>query len=136
MSKKWILVWLLRITAGAMLCALIFVFCPFEWMTAIHGRLGLGDLPYPPLLSYLTRTLSALYTGMGAVLLFISFDVHRYRPLIRLVGVLAVAGGVGVTILDAVAGLPMFWTVSEGPLTMALGGALVALTCPSPSGLS
>ena len=135
-SKKWALVWLLRITAGAMLCALIFVFCPFEWMAAIHGRLGLGELPYTPLMSYLTRTLSAMYASMGAVLLFISFDVDRYRPLIRLVGVLAVAGGVGVAILDAAAGLPLFWTVSEGPLTVALGGALVALTRPSPSVLS
>jgi hypothetical protein len=136
MTAKWVLVWLLRITGGVMLCALMFVFCPFEWMAAIHGRLGLGDLQYTPLLSYLTRTLSALYAGMGAVLLFISFDVHRYHPLIRLVGVLAVAGGVGVTILDAVAGLPLFWIVSEGPLTVALGGALVALARPRPSVLS
>ena len=87
-------------------------------------RLGLGELPYTPLMSYLTRTLPAMYASMGAVLLFISFDVDRYRPLIRLVGVLAVAGGVGVAILDAAAGLPLFWTVSEGPLTVALGGAL------------
>ena len=135
-STKWALVWTLRVTAGAMLCALIFVFCPFAWMTAIHGQLGLGDLPYTPLLSYLTRTLSALYASMGVLLLFISFDVRRYLPLIRIFGVLALAGGVGVTILDAAAGLPLFWTVSEGPLTVALGGALVALARPSPSVLS
>ena len=110
-----------------MLCALIFVLCPFEWMVAIHGRLGLGQLQYTPLISYLTRTLSAMYASMGVLLLFISFDVRRYLPLIRVLGVLALVGGVGVTVLDAVAGLPLFWTVSEGPLTVVLGVVLVAL---------
>lgn len=136
MSKKWALVWMLRITAGAMLGALIFVFCPFEWMVVLHGQLGLGELSYTPLMSYLTRTLSAMYASMGALLLFISFDVQRYHPLIRFFGVLALAGGVGVTILDVAAGLPLFWTVSEGPLTVVLGGVLVALTRPGPSVLS
>jgi hypothetical protein len=136
MTAKWALIWILRITGGVMLCALIFVFCPFEWMAAIHRQLGLGELQYTPLLSYLTRTLSAMYAGMGALLLFISFDVHRYLPLIRLFGVLALAGGVGVTLLDAVAGLPLFWTASEGPLTVALGVVLVALARSDPSVLS
>jgi hypothetical protein len=77
-----------------------------------------------------------MYAGMGALLLFISFDVHRYLPLIRLFGVLAMAGGVGVTVLDAVAGLPLFWTASEGPLTVALGVVLVALARSGPSVLS
>lgn len=124
---KWALIGMLRITGGAMLCALVFVFCPFEWMAAIHGRLGLGQLQYTPLMSYLTRTLSALYASLGAMLLFISFDVRRYLPLIRVFGVLALAGGVGVTALDAVAGLPRFWTASEGPLTVALGVVLIVL---------
>jgi hypothetical protein len=39
----------------------------------------------------------------------------------------ALAGGVGVTVLDAVAGSPLFWAASEGPLTVALGVVLVAL---------
>ena len=136
MPTKWALVWMLRITAGAMLCALVFVFCPFEWMAAIHRQLGLGELLYTPLMSYLTRTLSAMYASMGVLLLFISFDVRRYLSLIRVFGVLAVAGGVGVTILDAVAGLPLFWTVSEGPLTVALGVVLVPLAREVPQSFS
>jgi hypothetical protein len=126
-TAKWLLIWVLRLTGGAMLCALVFVFCPFEWMIAIHGRLGLGELAYTPLLSYLTRTLSALYATLGAILLFLSVDVERYLPLIRFFGILSVMAGVGVTTLDALLGLPLFWTVSEGPLTVVLGAALVAL---------
>jgi hypothetical protein len=121
------LVWLLRAAGMAMLGALVFVFCPFEWMAAIHRWIGLGELAYTPLLSYLIRTLSALYAILGAILLFVSLDPDRYRPLIGLLGVLAVLGGVGVTILDAILRLPLFWTAAEGPLTILLGLALIVL---------
>jgi hypothetical protein len=128
MTAQWTLIWVLRVTGAAMLGGLIFVFYPFEGMAAIHERLGLGELAYTPLLSYLTRTLSALYAIIGAILLFISLDVKRYLPLIRFFGLLAILGGAGVTILDAVLRLPLFWTLAEGPLTVALGLALLILT--------
>jgi hypothetical protein len=121
------LIWLLRITGVAMLGALVFMFCPFEWMAAIHRRIGIGELAYTPLLSYLIRTLSALYAILGAILLFISFDIDRYGLLIRLFGILAILGGLGVTILDAILHLPLFWTAAEGPLTVVLGIALIVL---------
>lgn len=127
MSARQMLIWLLRMAGAAMLCALFFMFCPFEWMAAIHRRVGLGDLAYTPLLSYLIRTLSALYAIVGAILLFVSLDPARYRPLIRFLGILAVLGGVGVTVLDAILRLPLLWTAAEGPLTVFLGVALVIL---------
>ncbi len=127
MSARHMLIWLLRMAGAAMLCALFFVFCPFEWMAAMHRRIGLGELAYTPLLSYLIRTLSALYAIVGAILLFASLDPGRYRPLIRFLGVLAVLGGAGVTALDAVLHLPLLWTIAEGPLTVLLGVALIVL---------
>jgi hypothetical protein len=121
------LVALLRLTGAAMLSALVFVFCPFDWMRRIHEAVDMGPLEYTPLLSYLTRTLSAMYVIVGAVLLFVSRDVDRYRPLIRLLGLVAIAGGVGVTVLDAIEHLPILWTVAEGPLTVLLGVVLLFL---------
>jgi hypothetical protein len=121
------LVWLLWVAGGGMLCALAFVFCPYAWMQGIHARLGMGELACTPLLNYLIRTLSAMYGTLGALFLFISGDVCRYRPLVGFLGVVAVLGGVGVTILDSVLGLPLFWTVTEGPLTALLGLALLVL---------
>jgi hypothetical protein len=85
-------------------------------------------LAYTPLTSYLARTLSALYATIGAILVFLSLDVERYLPLIRFSGILAILGGAGVTILDAILRLPLFWTLSEGPLTVALGLAIIILT--------
>ena len=127
MTARWMLIWMLRLTGGAMLTALAFVFCPFEWMASIHQRIGMGELAYTPLLSYLTRTLAAMYASMGVIVLFVSFDIDRYRPLIRCVGVLAILGGLGVTALDAGLRLPVFWTALEGPLTVLLGVVLLIL---------
>jgi hypothetical protein len=128
MTARRMLTWMLRITGVVMLTALVFVFCPFEWMAAIHARMGLGELAPTPLMSYLTRTLSAMYASLGAIILLISFDVDRYRPLIRLIGALALLGGIGVTALDATLRLPVFWTALEGPFTVVLGVILIALT--------
>jgi hypothetical protein len=128
MSARRMLTWVLRAAGVAMLGGLIFVFYPFEWMAATHEWLGLGELAYTPLTSYLARTLSALYATIGAILVFLSLDVERYLPLIRFFGILAILGGAGVTILDAILRLPLFWTLSEGPLTVALGLAIIILT--------
>jgi hypothetical protein len=128
MDRRRILVWLLRMTGVIMLTALVFVFAPFEWMVIVHRQIGMGELIYTPLLSYLTRTLSGVYAVLGAVLLFISFDLARYRSLIRFLGVVAILGGAGVTFLSALLGLPLFWTLSEGPLTVALGVAMMVLS--------
>ncbi len=127
MKAKTLLVILLRLTGVAMLGAVVFVFSPFAWMQKIHAAIGMGELEYTALLSYLTRTLSAMYAIVGAILLFVSWDIRRYLPLIRALGVIAIAGGAGVTILDALLGLPAFWTILEGPLTVGLGAAILVL---------
>ena len=134
MTAKRLLVWVLRMTGAAMLCALVFVFCPFGWMQAIHARIGMGELAYTPLLNYLTRTLSGMYASQGAVILFISLDVERYRGLIRLLAWLTILGGATVTALDATLRLPLFWTVTEGPFTVALGVVLILLLARMPKG--
>ncbi|HEX41623.1 MAG TPA: hypothetical protein ENN81_06125, partial [Phycisphaerales bacterium] len=114
MSNRAIVLFVLRATGVAMLGALVFVFCPFGWMAAIHARMGLGTLEYTPVASYLIRTLSAMYAVLGALLLFMSSDVMRYRELIRFFGAIAVIGGLAVTVFDAALRLPLWWTALEG----------------------
>ena len=134
MTARWMLVWVLRIAGMAMLCALAFVFCPFGWMQAIHARIGMGELAYTPLLSYLIRTLAAMYASLGAIVLFVSRDVERHRDLIRFLAWISMIGGVGVTTLDAILRLPLFWTMTEGSFTVALGLVLIALVAEMPVG--
>ena len=73
--SRGLLTALLRLTGVAMLGGLVFVFCPFAWMQRIHTGIGMGELEYTPLMSYLTRTLSAMYAVVGATLLSPQIDV-------------------------------------------------------------
>ena len=127
MNARTALVWIIRMTGLAGLCGLVFVFCLYGWMVEVHQRIGMGQLEYTPLLSYLTRTLSAMYAMTGAFLLLASFDLARYRPFLKLFAWIAILGGIGVTYLDKLIGLPAFWTWAEGPLTVLLGIAVLVL---------
>lgn len=119
----------LRVGGLGMLFALIFVFCPFSWMVRINAWLEMsGELIYTPVTSYLIRTLSAMYAIFGVLFLFISFDLPRYRELIRFLGMISVVAGAGVTILDAILRLPLAWTALEGPMTIALGVIIIYLS--------
>jgi len=121
------LVGVLRLTGGLLLVAVGAVFMPFGWMAAIHRWLGLGELPNTPMVGYLTRSLSALYAVHGALVLYLSFDVRRYLPVVRCLAVLGIAFGVGMIGLDCAVGLPPAWVVGEGPFIIALGTALLWL---------
>lgn len=127
-SKEKPLVYLLRITGIVMVIALVFVFCPTNWMDSIHQILGLGPLPAGPIVEYLARTESALYAFLGLLLLFLSTDTTRYQPLIRWMAWITIPISIGVTWLDIKLALPMFWIVGEGPFTLLLGMILLFLT--------
>jgi hypothetical protein len=121
------LVVVLRLSAVLLLVALVPACMPFQWMVVIHRALGMGELPDMPIVGYLTRSLSAFYAMHGALILYVSFDVRRHLPVIRFLAVLAVAFGAGMLVLDAAVGLPLAWTLGEGPFVIALGAVLLWL---------
>jgi hypothetical protein len=118
---------LLRLGAAMLLAAVVPVVMPFRWMEEIHRSLGLGELPDAVIVHYLTRSVSAFYAAHGAIILFISFDVRRYRGLILFLGWLSVVFGAALLILDAAVGMPLSWTIAEGPFVIVLGAAIVWL---------
>ena len=121
------MVWLLRLFGASTLTALGAVFMPHDWMNLIHQRLGMGELPHLPIVGYLTRSISALYALHGALLIFLSLDVQRYLPLVRFLGAASVVMGVLLLGLDLAVGMPVFWTVAEGPPVVALGLVILVL---------
>ncbi len=131
MSKRWWLGTVLRVSGAGMMFSLIFVFCPFSWMVRINAWLGMGpELLYTHVTSYLIRTLSGMYTIIGGLFVFVSYDLARYRDLIRFLGTIAIAAGIGITILDAILRLPLMWTALEGPMTIALGAIILYISRP------
>lgn len=119
---------LLRLIGAALLLALLAVVLPFPAMDAIHrDALGLGPLPDGVIVQYLSRTVSLLYAVHGAVMVYVSFDVPRYRPLIVVLGVLNGLFGASAFAVDLTFGMPLWWAAWEGPVIVAAAVATVAL---------
>ncbi len=110
-----LLLWLLRLFGVTTLAATEAIVMPYDWMNLIHQRLGMGELPHLPIVEYLTRSISALYALHGALILFVSLDVHRYLPIVRVLGWAGVVMGVLLVGLDRAVGMPVLWTIGEGP---------------------
>jgi len=123
-----ILVWLLRLGGVVMLTALVPVVMPYDWMNSIHRQAGLGDLPHAPIVGYLTRSISALYALYGALLVFLAGDVRRYLPVVRFLAVAGAVFGALMLGIDYAVGMPLPWTVCEGPYVVLLSVVILWLT--------
>lgn len=106
------------------LLALAAVVMPRRWMELGHAWAGLGTLPDAPIVGYLTRSASALYGLHGAMIVFVSFDVNRYGPLICFLAAAALVHGAVMMGIDLAEGMPAWWLAVEGP-GFAATGALV-----------
>ena len=110
-----------------MLLALVFVVAPRAWMEEIHTALGLGVFPDTPIVWYLARSTSAFYAMMGGLYWLASFDMGRQRLLLLFLGWWTVVLGVMLCGIDLWVGLPLSWTLSEGPMVILMGLALLYL---------
>ena len=127
-NSEAILQWLLRIIGAISLTAFFCVFLPYSWMNTIHDQwLGMGTLPSEPIVGYLARSLSAMYAFLGGILCLVSGDVRRYLLLIRFIGLAMIGLGVLLTGIDFVEGLPIAWTLGEGPWVVVYGVLVVWL---------
>jgi hypothetical protein len=96
-------------------------------MDAVHSEMGLGRMPKSPIVDYLARSLSLVYASMAPLCGFLARDVRRYPEIIALQATVKLVGGFGLLMLDLALGMPLFWTVCEGPLIMALSVAVLLL---------
>src|SRR5215813_1324955 len=124
-----VLVILLRYLLGIPgLFALVGVFRPLSWMVATHRWLGLGEMPTGPVVEYLACSVSAFYALVGALCLVVAADLERYRPLVRFLGVAFALMSVVLLGVDLAAGMPWWWSASEGPGGVVFGALLFVLT--------
>lgn len=121
------LAWVLRLLGALDLLALIAVVLPRTGLEAAHRWIGLGEWPDAPIVGYLARSASVLYALHGALVVYLSFDVERYRPLIRFLAVLALVHGGIMFAIDWHEGMPLWWQCVEGPGFAATGGLVLAL---------
>jgi hypothetical protein len=127
------LVILLRFVGVGSLFALIAVLMPMSWMVGTHRWLGLGEMPTDPVVEYLARDLSAFYALVGALLLVMASDLERYRPLVRFFALAFIVLSILFTGVDLAAGMPWWWTASEGPGGVVFGVLMLLLARPASS---
>jgi hypothetical protein len=68
-----------------------------------------------------------MYAQHAVVFLFLSRNVRRYRSLISLMAVIAIASGGIMLSIDLLAGIPLFWTLIEGPGYIVLATTVLVL---------
>jgi len=118
---------LMAIIGCGLMVAAAAVFLPAETMATVHGWLGLGEFPDAPITLYLARSTSLLYAIHGALMLYVSFDMKRYWPLVKVFGWLHVVIGLTMFGIDLSASMPTYWIAGEGiPIAIA-GGVIVLL---------
>jgi hypothetical protein len=122
--EQRILVIILRIGGVVTMSAFLTIFLPVEWMASTHEWLGLGEFPRAPVVDYLARSIAALYGFHGVLLMIIASDPVHHRPIVRYVGVMNIVFGLLMVGIDLHAGLPMHWTLMEGP-PIAVFGVIV-----------
>jgi hypothetical protein len=128
--REKVLVVILRVWGIGSLSALVPVFMPMSWMHDIHRWLGLGEMPTSPIVEYLARSLSAFYAFVGLFIWALSWDLERYRPLVRLLALAFALLSLIFTGIDLSAGLPWWWAAFEGPPGIAFGALLWSLARP------
>ena len=111
----------LRVLGATDMLAFIAVAMPMSWVQLGHQWSGLGQFPDAPIANYLARSASALYALHGLMVVYMSFDVQRYWPLIRFLARVALAHGVVMFCIDVAVGMPTWWTALEGPAFSATG---------------
>jgi hypothetical protein len=125
------LVLLLRLVGATALFALVAVLMPLSWMVATHRWLGLGEMPTAPVVEYLARSVSAFYAAVGALCLVVAADLDLYRPLVRFLGLAFALMSMVLLGVDLAAGMPWWWTASEGPGGIAFGALVFVLARPA-----
>ena len=119
---------LLRIIGTAGLFAIIAVVMPYSWMNAIHKWLGMGELPTEPIVGYLARSTSAFYALLGGLFWLVSFDLHRHRVVLCYLGIVVVIFGTVLFIVDLLEGMPLHWSLTEGPFNVGFGIVILVLS--------
>jgi hypothetical protein len=118
----------LRIIGTAGLFAIIAVVMPSSWMNAIHKWLGMGELPAEPIVGYLARSTSAFYALLGGLFWLTSFDLHRHRLVLCYLGIVVVIFGAALFIIDLLEGMPLHWSLTEGPFNVGFGIVILVLS--------
>lgn len=109
------------------------ILLPEDWMASSHAWLGLGEFPRAPIVDYLARSIAALYGFHGLLLLTVARDPLALRPIVSYIAFVNVTFGAIMLGIDLYSGMPLWWTLGEGPPIAALGVVIAWLNSSIPA---
>jgi hypothetical protein len=119
---------MMRLFGASSLLALPFVFVPRSLMATIHQDwLAMGPLPEAPIVGYLARSTSAFYALVGGLMIVLSLDISRYRPVIGYLLGASLAFACMLLGIDLAEGMPRWWALAEGPFVMVITSTLLVV---------
>jgi hypothetical protein len=124
---EWLLKCLLRLAGGVLCLGAPAALLPLAWMGEVHAALGLGVMPSGRIVEYLARSAGLVYAMHGVLMLTAARDVRRFAPIVTVIGISHIAFGVAMLVLDIYVGMPLDWTLGEGPPVAAVGIAVLLL---------
>ena len=101
--------------------AFLTVAMPTALMASTHERLGFGQFPDGPIVQYLARSVSAFYGFHGVLLFVVASDPARFKPIVIYLAAFNIIFGLMLIAIDLHAGMPTWWTISEGPSIIVIG---------------
>jgi hypothetical protein len=127
-SARRTLTILLRLAGGMLVLAFPTMLLPVEWMASTHAWLGLGEFPRTAIVDYLARSVAAFNGFHGLLLLILATDPRRHIRIVQFVAFMNVTFGLMMVAVDLHAGLPLMWTLLEGPPIVVFGIVIAILT--------
>ena len=121
MSRERALRVLMLMVGVSMLLAFPAVLMPSDWMASSSRWLGLGEWPSGPLTEFLARRTSLLYGFLGTLFVLVTRDLRRNVQITHYLGVMFLIFGVVHLTVDFHVGMPLYWTLSEGPPAFVVG---------------
>jgi hypothetical protein len=100
-------------------------------MKAAYEAGGLGHWPGGSLLVYLARAVSLLNGFYGVLALYLSFDVQRYRPLVRFLAIASFPFAPLMFVVIWAAGLPRVWAVCESTSILVISALWYVASRPA-----
>ncbi len=128
MKREKLLALFLKVNAFFFSLAFPAVLLPGALMADLSDFALFGSLPQEPVVLYLARSLSVMYGMQGVLFWFISNDIQRYTPLIRLLAWIWVVSGTLFAAIDIFEGLPLYWAAAESVSAWMFGAVIFWLT--------
>jgi hypothetical protein len=109
------------------------VFAPRFTVEKLSWLLGFGEPPDAPLLFYVTAGGSLVYLILSAMLLIISCDVTRYRPLVLFAAYASLIAAPLYWWIDTNTGMPRSWILMDAVSCLIFGASLLLASDPAES---